>query len=180
MTFKARQGNLLRLNFNNAHRTIGESMKRFNFNTIELIQSSEFKACMVMAGGGSAAVHALLSHAGASRFVLDVQIPYSRETMSEYLGEVPESYCCKATAQKMAKTAFEHAERFSKHALGIACTAALQTVGVREDSDRAFLCFYARQKMKSYALEFKEGSRLEQEMQLSESLIEKLAEFISE
>lgn len=154
-------------------------MKRFNFNTVELIQSSGVQACMVVAGGGSAAVHALLSHAGASRFVLDVQIPYSREAMNEYIGEVPESYCSESTAQKMAKIAFEHAARFSEHALGIACTAALQTMGVREDPDRSFFCFYARGKTKSYGLEFKAGSRKEQEMQLSEALIEKLAEFVS-
>ena len=58
---------------------------------IEKIQSSGWKSVWAITGGGVGAVHCILSHAGASRFVLDVRIPYSAEALEEFLGEKPET-----------------------------------------------------------------------------------------
>jgi nicotinamide mononucleotide (NMN) deamidase PncC len=151
-----------------------------NSDLIEAIQSSGFKACMVLAGGGSGAAHAILSHPGASRFVLDVQIPYSRESMVEYLGEAPPAYCSEGTARKMATVAFERAARFSNQAIGIACTAALNTTAELGAPDRAFFGFLTSKKEFFKAVEFTNGGREEQEMQLSVLLVKRLAQFLSE
>ncbi len=149
-----------------------------NADLIEAIQSSGFKACLVVSGGGSGAVHELLRHPGASRFVLDVRIPYSREAMHEFLGETPVSYCSEATARKMAETAFSHAARFTDQPLGIACTAALKTAAEREDPDRAFICFQSAEKQVFHGLEVDGETRELQEQELSETLLEKLAAFL--
>ena len=149
-----------------------------NDQIVESIQSSGFKACLVVTGGGSGAVHTLLAHAGASRFVFDVQIPYSREAMGEYLGESPSAYCSEETAVRMAEAAFHHASRFTDHALGISCTAALATVSDRDDSDRAFLCFHSLGKVEIHKVEFSGITRSEQEEELSWVLIQKLYNFV--
>ena len=145
---------------------------------IESIQSSGFKACIVISGGGSGAVHAVLGQPGASRFVLDVQIPYCREAMNEYLGEIPESYCSEQTAQLMAETAFDHASRFSDRPLGIACTAVLATTEARSDPDRAFISFCSSEKKECYRVELSEGTRRSQEDELRAAVIEGLYHFV--
>lgn len=151
---------------------------------IEGMQSSGHKAALVITGGGSGAVHALLSHPGASRFVLEVQIPYSAPAMVDYLGEEPESYCSEAAAVALAERAYERALVFTlprgdtSPILGIACTAALQTNRERKGSDRAFLCIKNQKKQQIHRLELAEGTRAEQEEVVSKALLDFVADFL--
>jgi len=147
---------------------------------VEAIQASGCKAAMVVSGGGSGAVHALLSHPGASRFVLEVQIPYSPEALAAYLGGTPAQACSEATAKAMAAKALERAGALQggSHPLGVACTAALQTNRVRRGSDRAFLCFQTSEQMFFQRVEIAPGSRLCQESDLSDALLRGLAGFV--
>jgi nicotinamide mononucleotide (NMN) deamidase PncC len=155
----------------------------FSMNTdlIELIQSSGYQAGIVVAGGGSGAVHALLSHPGASRFIMHVQIPYSREAMNEFLGEEPDSYCSEPAVRAMAERAFEEVQGFKvNRPLGIACSAALKTNEDRGDPDRAFICFYTSEKSKVYRIVFESESRKGQEDEICRTLIEQLAHFVAD
>ncbi|MDF7807334.1 CinA family protein [Pontiellaceae bacterium B12219] len=148
---------------------------------IESIHNSGYQACLVVAGGGSGAVHALLSRPGASRFVLDVRIPYSREAMIEFLGENPVVFCAEQTVRKMSAAALKHASRYSKHgALGIACTAALRSTVERTEPDEAFIGFQTLENEVFHRLEFPAGTREQQEEQLSAFLLEKLADFVAQ
>lgn len=135
---------------------------------------------MVFAGGGSGAVHALLAQPGASRFVLEVQIPYSREAMDQYLGETPVAYCREQTVRQMCEVAFQRAIGLSAgNAVGIACTAVLKTAEGREDVERAFFGFQTMETQEFHILEFKDGNRVQQEEELSRTLLERLAEFLA-
>lgn len=151
-------------------------------NLIEAIHSSGYKASIVATGGGSGAVHALLSHPGASRFVFEAQIPYSPEAMFDYLGEKLDSFCSDKAAVTLASRAFERALVFSLSSktgnpiLGISCTAALQTNRERKGSDRAFVCIKSRKETVVRELVVPDGSRLEQEAAVSKALLECLAE----
>jgi nicotinamide mononucleotide (NMN) deamidase PncC len=153
---------------------------------IETIQSSGFKAAIVVTGGGSGAVHALLSHPGASRFVVEAQIPYSPEAMFDYLGENLEQACSSMAAVTLARRAFERALVFSLSSkasfpiLGIACTSALQTNRERKGEDRAFVCIKSRRKEVARTLEVSPGSRAEQEAELSDTFLNLIAEFLGE
>ena len=128
------------------------SMEGDKDSLIETIQSSGFKAVIVVTGGGSGAVHALLSHPGASRFVLEAQIPYSPEALFDYLGEKLGQACSSEAASTLAQHAFERALIFSLSSkasfpiLGIACTSALKTNRERRGDDRAFVCIKSRKK----------------------------------
>lgn len=147
---------------------------------VETIQTSGRKACMVLAGGGSGAAHALLAQPGASRFILEVQIPYSREAMDEYLGKNPAAYCREQTVRQLCEVAFQRAQRLSGgNAMGIACTAALKTVEERDEVDRAFFGFQTFERQEFHTLGFKDGTRRQQEEELSRSLLGKLAVFLT-
>lgn len=151
---------------------------------IEAIHTSGYKAAIVLTGGGSGAVHALLSHPGASRFVLEAQIPYSPEAMFDYLGERLDSFCSAQSAATMAERAFERALVFSLSSktnapfLGASCTAALQTTRERKGGDRAFACIKTRKEKVVRELDIPAGSRLEQEAAVSEAFLVFLAEFL--
>jgi len=136
---------------------------------------------MAVCGGGSGAVHALLSCPGASRFVLEAHIPYSSEALAAYLGEVPAQACSEATARAMAAKALERAVGLrGGRPLGVACTAALQTNRVRRGADRAFLCFQTLEKTFFQRVGIASGTRAVQEEFLGGTLLGSLAGFLRE
>ena len=120
----------------------------------------------------------MLAHPGASRFVQDVRIPYGPEALEAFLGEKPASACSEETASLMAQAALDQASRISPHALGIACTAALQTSRERQGADRAHICMKSRGRQIHRRLELAPGSRAEQEMQLSNALLRAIGDFL--
>ena len=156
-------------------------MNKERNNLIEAIQSSGFKTAIVVSGGGSGAAHELLAHPGASRFVLEVQIPYSPEALADYLGESAEQSCSEKTARLMAVRAFERASRFTPPAsqtIGLSCTAALQTNRERRGSDRAFICIKTATDEKIYPVEIGKNPRAAQEEHVSAELLKILAQFL--
>jgi nicotinamide mononucleotide (NMN) deamidase PncC len=145
-----------------------------NAERIERILSSGRRAAIVLTGGGSGALHALLSTPGASRFVRDAHIPYSPEALERFLGEAPEHAVSPETALQMARTAFfqtleKPAEKVP--GIGISCTAALQTDRERRGDDRAFIAIKTADAEKLFALYLSKASRAEQEALLSERLL---------
>jgi hypothetical protein len=159
-------------------------MTEISDQLIEAIQASGVKASIVVAGGGIGALHALLVHPGASRFVLEAQIPYSPEAMFDYLGEEVESYCSERAAAAMAGRAFERAlvcrlaGKGQYPILGIACTAALATTRTRKGRDRAFFCIKGRHDRADSSLELPAGSRAGQDLQVSSTLLDMIARFV--
>ncbi|MDZ8119832.1 CinA family protein [Pontiella sp. NLcol2] len=142
--------------------------------TIERIQASGFRSVWAVTGGGIAAVHAMLVHPGASRFVLDVRIPYSAEALEKFLGDKPVSACSEAAARLMAAKALESGT------LGVACTAALQTNRARKGADRAYICIQSLEKTVCKRIDLEPGTRAEQDTTLSEILLTLLADFVGE
>ena len=159
-------------------------MKGDRDSLIEGIQGSGHKAALIVTGGGSGAVHALLSHSGASRFVLEAQTPYSPPAMMDYLGEKLEGFCSEDAAKTMAERAYERAMIFTlpqglgQPILGVACTAALQTTRERKGADRAFFCIKSRNREEVRKLEPEPGSRAEQEEAVSAALLDFIAHFL--
>ncbi|MEE9367280.1 MAG: hypothetical protein V3V05_00295 [Pontiella sp.] len=152
---------------------------------MEAIQSSGYKAAIVVAGGGSGATHALLSHPGASRFILEVQIPYSPRARFDYLGETLGHACSEDAAKTLAGRAFERASIFCltdesrPPILGVSCTAALKTNRERKGKDRAYICIKARKKQVVQDVIFDpDKSRAEQEEHLTAELFKTLANFL--
>ncbi|MBI9020712.1 MAG: hypothetical protein JEZ10_05600 [Verrucomicrobia bacterium] len=148
-----------------------------NADRIERILDSGHKAVLVTTGGGSTALNALLTTPGASRFVVDAQIPYSPEALERFLGEKVEQSVSPATARALAERAFfqalekRDADFPSIGKIGIACTSALQTDRERRGNDRAFIGIKTAKAEKLYSLHFSKTSRREQEALLSEWIL---------
>ncbi len=150
-------------------------------NIIEKIQASGKKAVIVLTGGGAQALEQLLTHPGASRFVLDASIPYSNPALIDYVGEDISKSVCTETAQNMAKAAYERGVRLDpfEPIIGIACTAALQTIRKRKGDDKACFCIKNETRQSCREIEIPSGTRLEQEKFLSDYLIKYIAEFLA-
>ena len=69
-------------------------------------------------------------------------------------------------------------KRWSDRPLGIACVAALKTTNARPDSDRAFFHFKSAEKEIAREVAFSAETRAGQEAELSEALLDALAEFV--
>ena len=146
-------------------------MKDEQNELIEEIHSSGWKSVWAITGGGIAAVHCIMSHPGASRFVLDVRIPYSAEALENFLGEDVDSACSEETARKMAAKALE------KGTLGVACTAALRTNRERKGADRAFICIQSAEKIVCEQIDLEPDSRGAQDAYVSGVLLSMLSKF---
>lgn len=144
---------------------------------IERIHARGWKSVWAVTGGGISAIHWVMAHPGASRFVLDVRIPYSREALEDFLGEKPEYACSEKTARNMAQTAFTHASNVTPHALGVACTAVLQTIGEQSQAHRAFICIQSLEKTVCERVDLEPGSRAKQDAFLSGVLLSMLSTF---
>ena len=75
-------------------------------SVIQAIHDSPTMTSLVVSGGGSQAIAWLLGVAGASRTVLDVNIPYSTRAMIDYLGWTPKQAASDETAIGLAAAAY--------------------------------------------------------------------------
>ncbi len=98
---------------------------------IEQIHASGRRLVLSLTGGGSGAMAALLQVPGASASVLEAIVPYSAQSLQDWLGGSVDQYCSEATARAMAMRAFERSRELSDddpHRLcGIGATASLAT-----------------------------------------------------
>lgn len=97
---------------------------------------------LVVTGGGSRAVTWLLDHPGASRAVVEVQVPYHHRALDAYIGRPGPHRVIPETARLMARRAHGRARCLagpSRGHVGVACTAALTTRRRRRGRDHAFL-----------------------------------------
>ena len=62
-------------------------------NIVEKIHALPFKLVSVSSGGGTNAISSLLQVPGASNTILESYIPYSKESMNEFLNSRPDKYC---------------------------------------------------------------------------------------
>ena len=112
---------------------------------IQLIHEGPFRLVFVSSGGGSKAISDLLKVPGASQTILECHIPYSRESMDEYLNFKPSHYCGLQTTVNMAVMAFSRAKKLStetkpENLIGVAVTATLSTTYEKLGSHRFFIC----------------------------------------
>ena len=118
-------------------------MKKY-LNIVKKIHSSPYKLVFVSSGGGTNAISSLLEVPGASNTVLESYIPYSKESMNEFLNSKPDHYCSLDTCLSMAANAFKKSRSISsktksKYLLGIAITANLATTYEKKGDHKFFI-----------------------------------------
>jgi nicotinamide mononucleotide (NMN) deamidase PncC len=111
---------------------------------ISALHGSGRKAALAITGGGSAAVGELLRVPGASRLLIEAQIPYDAQALEAFLGFAPAQACGSDTAIAMARTARERAQRLAPAGadlVGLGATAALVSDRPRKGEHRFHIAF---------------------------------------
>jgi nicotinic acid mononucleotide adenylyltransferase len=102
---------------------------------IAALAAADRRLVVISTGGGSLAIPHLVTTPGASRVILDAQVPYSCAAVDLLLGGPQEAYAAPKTARRLAAAAWERAIRLAGpddpaaagRAVGLAVTASLRT-----------------------------------------------------
>ena len=135
------------------------------FRLIKQIHDADARSCLVITGAGTSAVSALFSVAGASRTVIDAQVPYSRAALNAYVGAKAEQHVSQDEAKIMAIKAYERSVRFSdpelqpNRLIGLSCTAAIATDRHRRGENRVHVAWYDGNEGATYSLAMNKGER---------------------
>ena len=78
-------------------------------DTIKAIHSSHVQAAIAVTGGGAQALSWLMEIPGASKTILNIDVPYSAEALENYLGWRPNKAVSGKVAKYMAHRAFQNA-----------------------------------------------------------------------
>ena len=127
---------------------------------IDQIHDSPLMVVIAVSGGGVASISDLLLVPGASRTVLEAQVPYSFSALSDLLGYAPEQAVSLEVAERMALACQRRAEQLTEGSLptaGVACTAALVTDRQRRGDNRAHIALATSQSVTSSHVALEKG-----------------------
>lgn len=138
---------------------------------------------MVAAGGGSAAIPALVALPGASAVVDEAIVPSARAAVDGLLGGPQETYCSSRTARRLAMAAWERCCRYGggkSSAVGIACTASLVTTAPKRGEHRVVVAVQTSGETSVATLVLAKGhrSRAEEEAVAAALLLERMASVV--
>lgn len=148
---------------------------------VETVLHSGIRLAVATTGGGSELVSWLLNHPGASRAIVEAQVPYSEPVLAAYLAAPGPHRADEPTARDMAGRAFVRARSFAapgSGCIGVGCSAALATDRLRRGADRGCIALRLARAYRLYTLRFAKGraDRVEQEEVLSRVALEALVE----
>ena len=156
-------------------------MEREIHRLVESVHGAEGMASLVIAGAGSQAINAVLGVAGASRTVLDIQVPYASSAVVDYLGDEPGQYVSAEAALSLARAAYFRAVKLREDrtpVFGVACTATIATDRPKRGDHRCHVCVYGATGWKAASLTFVKGlrSRDEEDEVVSRLILNSIAE----
>ena len=148
---------------------------------VEAVLHSGTRLALATTGGGSELISWLLNHPGASRVVVEAQVPYSAQALAAYLASAGPHRANEQTARDMAGRAFVRAASFAEPGqgcIGVGCSAALATSRLRRGADRGCIALRLECAYRLYTLRFERGAadRLDQEEALSRLALEAIVE----
>ena len=133
------------------------------------IHTSPTAAAIVVTGAGSRAVAWLMAEAGASRTVLDAQIPYSSAALDEYVGAPAEQHVSAVEAAAMAEAAFWRGLKLDAQSnpggigarpiVGLACTATIATDRLKRGEHRSHAAVRTATELLTASIVFDKGAR---------------------
>ena len=112
---------------------------------IESLHVSERMVSLAIAGAGTQAVGWILGVAGASRTVLDVQIPYASSAVVDYVGFELEQFVSVETSRALARAAYFRAvclRSGNTPVAGVACTATIATDRLKRGEHRCHVAVH--------------------------------------
>jgi hypothetical protein len=156
-------------------------MEPESLKLVESIHRTAGMTSLVIAGAGSQAINTILGVAGASRTVLDIQVPYASSAVIDYLGREPEQYVSTDAALALARAAYFRAVKLredSDPVFGIACTATIATDRPKRGDHRCHVSVYGPTSWKSASLTFVKDlrSRDQEDAVVSRLILNSIAE----
>ncbi|QDS97602.1 nucleotidyl transferase family protein [Adhaeretor mobilis] len=142
---------------------------------VEAIHASKFQTVLA-ATGGSGALAALVKTPGASRTVLEAVVPYSHNSLCQWIGGTPDQACSEATARAMAMAAWMRARELAPEAdplklLGLGCTASLATNRPKRGAHRVHVAVQSGAFTRTFHLELSSSRQRVEEETLAASLV---------
>ena len=137
---------------------------------------------MAIAGAGTRAIGWVLGVAGASRTVLDIQVPYAPSAMIEYVGSEPDQFVSESAALALARAAYRRAVRLrgdsTAPAVGLSCSATIATDRTKRGDHRCHVVAYDATGWLSLSLTLTKGlrSRDEEDAVVSALILNAMAE----
>jgi hypothetical protein len=128
---------------------------------VEALHAHPRQCVLALTGGGTTAAALLLGVPGASRTVLEVQIPYDDQALVQYLGRRPEQFCSAATGRELAVRSWERARWLAPghDVVGVGCTASLATDRPKRGPHRFHVAVATSAGVTSFALTLTKGAR---------------------
>lgn len=148
---------------------------------IAQIHGSGRRTVIEFAGAGSLALAWLHAVAGSSRTILEATDRYSAQSMADLLGELPEKFVSRTTAEEMAERAFRRAMTLSngaEHAIGVACSATIATDRVKRGDHGCWVAVRDQAGSTAYGLIITKGvrDRLGEEALVSRLMVHAIAQ----
>ena len=146
-------------------------------NTIKAIHSSHIQAAIAVTGGGAQALSWLMEVPGASRTILNIDVPYSSKALENYLGWSPNTAVSGKVAKYLAHRAFQNAVNLNSAAsvVGIGATATIRTDRQKRGEHKFFIAACTREEIMVLSAKLIKGLRDRQgEDEIISKLIVKL------
>jgi nicotinamide mononucleotide (NMN) deamidase PncC len=146
-------------------------------DTIKAIHSSHVQAAIAVTGGGAQALSWLMEIPGASKTILNIDVPYSAEALENYLGWRPNKAVSGKVAKYMAHRAFQNAVNLNSapSAVGIGVTATITTDRQKRGEHEFFVAVCTQEKIMVLSAKLTKGLRDRQgEDEIISKLIVKL------
>ncbi|MDR3183503.1 MAG: hypothetical protein LBT89_11415 [Planctomycetaceae bacterium] len=89
--------------------TVSDIYQQQRIDYVREIHQSPVQLMLTLSGGGTPVITDFLTVPGASKTIIDVAVPYSKEALAQYIGHTPERFCSGQTARSIATIAFHHA-----------------------------------------------------------------------
>lgn len=131
---------------------------------------------LAVTGGGTAIIADLFAVPGASNSLMNACVPYSRASLSEFLGSTEKQGCSKETAALMAKAAFQQTVTqllidsngqfdilAEANVFGVGSTAALVSNRPRRGLHRCHVATYSSGRVLTWEVFFRKGLRTRRE-----------------
>lgn len=156
-----------------------------NKQLIQSIHNSDQQFVLAITGGGSGSITELLTTPGGSRSILEAVVPYSSNSLSDWIGATPDQHCSEKTARQMAMAAFERARKLTEPSdanklVGIGCTASLVSDRSKKGAHRIHVAYQTAEKTVSESVELQKGyrDRLGEEAVTSAMILKAMADAI--
>ena len=125
-------------------------------NIIKQIQDSKIQLCISFSGAGFQFLNDILKLEGASKCLLNADIPYSKESLNQNF-QINEPFVTRDNTKKLAMSSLN---KFSKNnstnlIISIGCTGSLKTYYEKKGDEKAWIYFLTSDKQEyCFYLEF--------------------------